>query len=261
MPSRKAPLRTLLTALATGLTACVAPAAVPQASPEPRVMLRIVSHVQPTPSRALFGFSPYRATDLARITLTLDDITATPTVLAQQDLVTPAGGFELQALRPYRHYRLRLQGFRDPNGQELISVDDASSATLHTHPDASGTLTLAREVRVPLRLMDRLFRGALDARVYPTAGQAGMLVRLEKDTGATWDVQLATHTIGAASASLELEGLALDARYRLVRNSFTGASPTLTWIGEASLVIDTASTALGVFENGEVASVTLGDPL
>lgn len=226
-------------------------------------MLHVLPHVQPVPTRTLLGFSPHRATDLTRITLTLEDITATPTVLGQQNLLNPTGSFALQALRPYRHYRLHLQGFRDPSGQVLISIDDASSSTLDTFPDASGTLALAHEVRVPLRLMNRPFRGALDAVVYPTAGQTGMLIRLEKDTGSTWVQQLATEALGAASASLELEGLALDARYRLVRSSYTGASPTLTWMpgGEASIVIETASTSIEVFETGELASITFGDPL
>jgi hypothetical protein len=74
--------------------------------------------------------------------------------------------------------------------------------------------------------------------------------------------QLATDVVGAASSAVAFEGLALDARYRLLREGYTGANPALTLLadGEASLVVDTASTAVGVLETGELASVTLGGP-
>ncbi|MEB3222808.1 MAG: hypothetical protein VKS61_12100 [Candidatus Sericytochromatia bacterium] len=173
-----------------------------------------------------------------------------------------SGQFLLQDLRPYRQYRLRLQGFRDAGGLDLISVDDMSSATLDTTPTASGTLATVRSLSVPLRLAPRPFRGALDAVVQPAAGQQGMVVRLQRQLGAQWVDQLATDVVGAASSAVAFEGLALDARYRLLREGYTGASPALTFLpdGEASLVLDTASTAVGVLETGELASVTLGGP-
>lgn len=253
-------MRPLLLSSLLMLTACGSPDVAPAQRSEPGLTLHVVPMVRPASARALLAFTPYAASDLQRVTLTLEDITTGHFIITSADVAGATGRFVLRDLQPYRQYRLRLQGFRDQAGQERISVDDASSITLDTTPEASGTLATVREVRVPLKLADRPFRGILDAEVHPAAGQTGMVVRLQREVGNAWVNQLATDVQGAASAAVAFEGLALDARYRLVREGYTGATPTVAFLpnGLTAVTFDTASGTAGVTESGEVASVTLG---
>jgi hypothetical protein len=220
---------------------------------------------------ALQAFSPFGANVLHRLLVTVVDVTATPMAVATVDASDTIPLFSARGqtgltltfgnLRPYRRYRVAVEGFGRMATTDKVTVDDLSSTIVDTMPiDASGAIPVAYELAVPVQLIDRPFAGRLEVTAEGHLNQTGMVVALQGFGGmqALTDL-VATTVVGTATTLVAFEGLAIDSTYRVVRRPFVTTSGNVIAAQVASAVVVTASTSVAVEESGDIASATLVD--
>jgi hypothetical protein len=255
-------------------------AAAPALAPRPEtagqgVTLRVQPAVRAGGLRpgalALQAFNPFGADVLHRLLVTVVDVTATPTAVATVDasdtipLFSTGGRTGLTLtfgnLRPYRRYRVAVEGFGRMARTDKVTVDDLSSTIVDTMPiDASGAIPVAYDVRLPVQLIDRPFVGRLEVTAEGHQNQTGMVVALQGASGTQALTDLVAATVaGTATTLVAFEGLAIDSTYRVVRRPFVTTPGNVIAAQVASAVVVTASTSVTVGESGDIASATLAD--